>query len=103
MKLPIITFSWSQFTLSSSGKTLVSEASDMENRHLQPVNNVGGYGFNVQFERKGGIVEVVTFILNDVKLFSDDDGIASWEFVVTPESIKQYPHYTDMKAIVFND
>jgi hypothetical protein len=89
--------------MSSDGKTLISEASDMENRHLQPVNDVGGRGFNVQFERKGGIVETVTFILNDVKLFTDDDGIASWEFVVTAETAKQYPHYADFKATIFND
>ncbi len=103
MKFPIITFSWANFTMSEDGRTLISEASDMENRHLQPLNDNGGRGFNVQFESKGGIVEIVTFIMNDVKLFTDDDGIASWEFVVTTESGHQYPHYANMKATIFND
>jgi hypothetical protein len=89
--------------MSQDGITLISEASDMENRHLQPLNDYGDRGFNVQFESKGGIVEIVTFIRNGVKLFTDDDGIASWEFVVTPESARQYPHHANMKAIVFND
>lgn len=102
MRFPIITFSWANFTISDGGKTLISEASDMENRHLQIVDDNANKGFNVQFERVGGIVEIVTFILNDVKLFTDD-GIASWEYIPSPKSVNQYPQYADMRATVFND
>jgi hypothetical protein len=101
MKFPLITFSWSQFLLSKDGKTLISEASDLENRHLQTMDE--GRGFAVQFERRGGNYDVVSFVMIKPNLFQDDDGVASWEYVPTDESKRKYPEYSDMKATVFND
>ena len=101
MKLPLIEFSSKQFTLSADGKTLISEASDMENRHLQPLyNDACDRGFSVKSERTGN---VVTFVLSDVRLFPDDDGICSWEFTPTTESMSQHPECIGMKATIFND
>ncbi len=100
MKLPLIEFSSKQFTLSADGKTLISEASDMENRHLQPLyNDACDRGFAVKSERTGN---VVVFVLSDTELFPDD-GICSWKFTPTTESVRQHPECRGMSATIFND
>jgi hypothetical protein len=101
MRLTLVEHSDKQFTYSAKDKTLVSEASDLDNRHLERLyDDACDVGFAVKSEKTGN---VVTFVLSDVKLFPDDDGVCSWEYVVAPESIKQYPHYAGFKAVVFND
>jgi hypothetical protein len=103
MKLPIIIFSWKQFTFSSDGKTLISEASDLENRHLQSLyNDACDRGFSVQFERKGGHIEVITFVMSEV-MKSDEGEVTGWNYIVSSESVRKYPEYVGTKAIVFND
>jgi hypothetical protein len=103
MKLPLIKFPAECFTYSPESKTFISDASDMENRHLQRMyDDADDRGFIISCGQFGGSVDI-TFVLSDIKQFQDDDGVASWEYVPSDESIRKYPECKDMKATVFND
>jgi hypothetical protein len=100
MRLTLVEHSYKQFTLSDDGKTLISEASDMEDRHLESLyHNFPDRGFAVKLENGS----VITFVFTGVKLFTDDDGIASWNYEPTLLSVREHPECQGMKAIVFND
>jgi hypothetical protein len=103
MKYPVIVFPWSRFTVSVDGNTLISEASDMENRHLQPLyDDSVDRGFAVQFDSKSNGPEVVTFVVSHTNRDNEGD-IMFWDYVPTAESIRKFPHHVKMTATVFND
>ena len=98
MKFPVIKFSPEQFIYNGKTKTMVANTSDLEHRHLQVLSN-GNRGFSLQLKHN----RVLTFILSDTKLFSDDDGICFWRYVLDEDCVKTYPEYVGMTATVFND
>lgn len=87
MKLPVIEFPESFFT-KGENYSLVSEASDMQNRHLQQLfAEKPGFGFNVLCDTG----QVITFAMcNVVKLEGE---ILAWEYTTCH----------GRKALVFND
>jgi hypothetical protein len=100
MRLPVLVFLSSQFTYTRKNKTLVSEASDMGNRHLQQIyDDACDVGFAVKSETTGN---VVTYYMANVMKNSEDE-VMGWEYHPTAESIRQIPECVDTKAIVFND
>jgi hypothetical protein len=89
MKLmPVIEFPESFFT-KGENYVLVSEASDMQNRHLQPLFADGrkDVGFNVRLDTG----QLVTFTFSDVIRIEGE--VAAWEYTA--------PH--GAKALVIND
>lgn len=93
-------FSWQR---NAEGMCLVAEASDLNNRHLQPIyNDACDVGFAVKSVHTG---QVVTYVM--VKPFYRGDGedteLAGWEYVPTSESERQVPDCKGTKATIFND
>jgi len=100
MKFDVIVFDGKQFTYRELDKTLVSKVSELDHRHLQPINDTTyDRGFSVKNETTG---HIITFILDDTKLFPDDDGICYWIYKPSLESITQYPYSAVLKAVVYN-
>jgi hypothetical protein len=100
MKLKLVEFSSKQFTYTHVNKILVSEASDMENRHLQQIyDDACDVGFAVKSETTGN---VVTYVMSEV-LKNGEGEIEGWKYTPSYESIRKYPACADTKAIVFND
>ena len=99
MKFNLIAFPSDRFTYDKNTFTFTSEALDMDDRHLQRIyNDACDVGFAVKLFTD----EIVTFVLS--KVVKDKGGdITSWEYVLTEESIRQYPVYSSFKATVFND
>ena len=88
MTLPVIEFPESFFT-KGENYSLVSEASDMMNRHLQQLfSDACDVGFNVLFDTG----QVVTFVMYNV-LKNDEGEITAWEYTASHGA----------KALVFND
>lgn len=105
MKLPLITFPSSMFSWVRiyDGMKLVGEASDMGNRHLQPLyDDACDVGFAVQSTHTG---QVVTYVL--VGPFYRGDGedteLAGWHYVPTDESCRNVPDCVGTTATIFND
>lgn len=101
MKFNVIEFPSRMFTV--SGKTMVAEASDMGNRHLQPLyDDACDVGFAVKSDVTG---KVVTFVMTSP--FHTGEGedreIAGWHYVPTSESFRNVPECQGMEAKVFND
>ncbi len=92
MKLPMIEFPISMFTKTGArGTMLVSEASDMGNRHLQPLfDDSADAGFAVKF--KDGAV--VKFTMIDIEHDREGD-IIGWTYKAIDEK--------DFTATIFND
>lgn len=88
MILPVIEFPESFFT-KGENYVLVSEASDMQNRHLQILrSDTRDVGFNVKFATG----QVVTFALSNVMKDKEHE-ILAWEYTTVH----------GRKALVFND
>lgn len=101
MKFNVIEFPSKMFTM--SGTTLVAEASDMGNRHLQPLyDDACDVGFAVRSERTG---KVVTFVMQApfYKGEGEDRELSGWHYVPTSESFRNVPECQGMEAKVFND
>ena len=89
MRLPVIEFPESFFTVGKQ-YSLVSEASDMQNRHLQPLrSDTRDIGFNVKFATG----QVVTFVMSNVVKDLKEGEILAWEYTASHGA----------KALVFND
>ena len=90
MKLNAIEFPETFFTKGEKYE-LVSEASEMMNRHLQRIGSSleidGGYGFNVKMTDG----RLVTFTLSNAIMIEGE--VTAWEYTA--------PH--GAKALVFND
>jgi len=100
MKLNVIEFPSDQFTYSKHSNCLVSEASDMGNRHLQHLyDDACDVGFAVKSSQSG---DVVNFHM--VNVMKDGEGeLIGWEYELTAESARQHPECGRMTATVFND
>lgn len=101
MKFNVIEFPSKMFTV--SGNKLVAEASDMGNRHLQPLyDDACDVGFAVKSERTG---KVVTFVMQSpfYKGEGEDRELGGWHYVPTSESFRNVPECQNMEATVFND
>ena len=100
MKFPLIPFNSRQFSYTHGDKTLISEASDLDNLHLQRLyDDACDVGFAVQSDQTGN---VVVFVMSEAK--SNGEGeLTHWLYEPTAESIRKYPECVGMKAIVFND
>jgi|SRR5579862_5656163 len=99
MKLNLVEHSMEQFSASSEdGKKILGEASSMMNRHLERIyDDAMDVGFKVKLD--GG--EVVTFVMTDS--FDHNDELAGWNYTISSESVRRYPHCEGMTAIIFND
>jgi hypothetical protein len=98
MKFNVIEFPSRMF--SWSGKVLTAEASDLGNRHLQPLyDDACDVGFAVKSEHTG---EVVTYAMGEVKKDAEGE-LISWEYTPTTESERKVPACRGTKAIIFND
>jgi len=100
MTLPLIEFSTDNFTYHAQAQTFVSEASEMENRHLQRMyDDACDVGFSMKSSKTG---RVVVYVLVDT-VIDDDDGIQYWIFEPTAESVRKHPECVGTKVKVFND
>ena len=99
MKLTLVEHSSNQFTYDASKKLLVSEASDLDNRHLELLyDDACDVGFAVRSEQTGN---VVVFVMTSP--FHNDDELAGWHYVPTSESFRKHPECQGMEAKIFND
>jgi hypothetical protein len=100
MKDNIIEFPSSFFNYNRRMTTLTSEASDMENRHLQPLDDSRTkYGFAVVSEKTKA---VILYYMTQVIKNSESE-VIGWAYKPTPESVGLFPKCAGTKAIVFND
>ena len=103
MKLPIVEFDSGSFTYTESDKTLVSEASDMGNRHLQRLYaDACDVGFAVKSDKTGNVIIYVMsapFYHGE----GEDRELAGWNYEPSSESVRKFPECAGTKAIVFND
>lgn len=103
MRLPLVEHSTNQFKYKSSTKTLISEASDLDNRHLERLyDDACDVGFSVKSERTG---KVVTFVMQSPTYHEqgEDRELIGWQYVPTSESFRNVPECQGMTAIIFND
>jgi hypothetical protein len=96
MKAAPITFRFADFTQSPVPTALKANASEMEHRHLQRLDN--GVGFIIQVAPKTR----VSFSLVETRLSPAEDGILAWEFLPTAESARQCPQFAAHRITVFN-
>jgi hypothetical protein len=101
----IVVFDRNQFTV-QHGKvhgelTLISEASDLWNRHNQQLyDDACDVGFKTLHPLTG---EPITFVMNHVE-YDDEHELLYWTYELTPETIREHPEYAGkVKATVFND
>lgn len=103
MRLPLVEHSSNQFTYTANNKTLVSEASDLDNRHLERLYDVGNeLGFAVKSEKTGNVVVFVMaapFYHGE----GEDRELAGWHYIPTCESFRKVPECQGMEAKIFND
>ena len=103
--MKLIEFPVSFFTVVdgvNGNKTFVAEASDMENRHLQPLGNDSlhnHFGFAIRFNKK----TVVKYRMSSVG--RDGEGeLTYWKYEACYEDVLRYPEeamFTHAK--IFND
>jgi hypothetical protein len=103
MRLNVIEFSSKQFTYNAADKTFTSEASDLDNRHLQQIyNDACDVGFAMKSDKTGN---VITYVMT--KPFYHGEGedreLGGYNYVPTSESIREHPECEGTKVIVFND
>lgn len=94
----VVTFPSLTFTYNKPANTFSAEASDLQNRHLQPLGN-GEYGLAIQSPITGN---VVTFRVVET-LKDDDQDIIMWKYVPTVESQRKFPSCVGSKVVIFND
>ena len=101
MKLTLVEHSSRQFSWTE--KTLVSEASDLDNRHLERLyDDACDVGFSVKSERTGN---VIVFVMTSPFYHGhgEDRELAGWHYVPTTESFRNVPECQGMEAKIFND
>lgn len=103
MRLTLVEHSSRQFTYTDADKTLVSEASDLDNRHLERIyDDACDVGFAVKSEKTGN---VVTFVMSEpfYRGEGEDRELAGWNYEPADFSARAFPECRDMKALIFND
>ena len=102
MRLTLVEHSSRQFTLSDGGMTLVAEASDMDNRHLERIYDACDVGFAVKSEKTGN---VVVFVMSGTfnTQTGDENELAGWNYEPCSDSVRKHPACRGMKATIFND
>lgn len=101
MKFNVIEFPSSMFTWTD--KVAVAEASDMGNRHLQPLyDDACDVGFAMKSDKTG---EVVTYAMTRPFYQGEDEDreLAGWDYTPTSESIRKVPSCAGTKVVVYND
>ena len=100
MKLSLYEHPICQFTYDSKTKTLIGEASDMLDSHLERLyDDSCDVGFAV---RNPNTRNVVVFVL--IKVNEDKEGeIQSWEYIISNDSVRNHPACSGMRAVIFND
>jgi len=103
MKLTLVEHSSNQFTYDKRKKLMVSEASDLDNRHLERLyDDACDVGFAVRSEQTGNVVVfVMTSPFHTGE--GEDREIAGWHYVPTTESFRKHPECQGMEAKIFND
>ena len=103
MRLTLVEHSSRQFSYSNKDKTLVSEASDLDNRHLERIyDDACDVGFAVKSEKTGN---VVVFVMDSPMYHGqgEDREISGWTYTPCSDSIRKHPECIGMKATIFND
>jgi len=103
MRLTLVEHSEKQFTYTAANKELVSEASDLNNRHLERIyDDACDVGFAVKSETTGN---VVVFVMSSPIFHGEgeDREISGWTYEPADFSIRKYPECRGMKATIFND
>jgi hypothetical protein len=105
MKLQLILFPSSIFSWmrTSSGMELVAEASDLGNRHMEPLyDDACDVGFAVESVHTGA---QVTYVMSTPFYCGDgeDRELAGWYYIPTLESCRRVPDCIGTKATIFND
>lgn len=101
MKFNVIEFPSSFFTWSQG--VAHAEASDMENRHLQPLyDDACDVGFAIKSDKTG---EVVTYVMETpvYDIGEEERELLGWRYVPTAESIRKVPACANTKAVIYND
>lgn len=100
MKLNVIAFLSDNFVYIKETKTFVAEASQMWNRHLQPLyDDSYDRGFKMESVKTGN---VVTYVMVKANL-DDEYEIESWTYTPTRESEQSFPGCVGTTVKVYND
>lgn len=101
-RFPLIEFSSKQFTVTDGGKSLCAEASELFNRHLQPIyNDACDVGLAIKSERTGA---VVVYVMSRPVFRDDiDHELTHWEYEPADFSVRQFPDCAGTKLTVFNE
>ena len=103
MRLTLVEHSSRQFTMSDDRRTLIAEASDLDNRHLERLyDDACDIGFAVKSEKTGN---VVVFVMQSPIYHGEgeDRELTGWQYVPTSESFRNVPECQGLEATIFND
>jgi hypothetical protein len=93
-------FDSNQFSYDKSDKTLIAEASDLNDRHLQQIyNDACDVGLAIRSAKTG---KIVTYHMTNEHKDNEGD-IQFWDYEPTTESIRRVPECLGSKLKVFND
>ena len=102
MKLNVVSFPVRMFDYNPVTRSYVAEASDMGNRHLQPLDDSNrDVGFIIEFDNDQQCTYVMTKVLTTG--IGDDREITGWEYRPTLDDVCKVPSCHHTKAIIFND
>lgn len=98
MKYELLAFPSNLFTFQFG--RFNAEASDLGNRHLQPLyDDACDVGFAIQSSKTG---KTVVYVLVHTEVNADDE-ICYWEYEPTYDSIRWIPECANTRAMIFND
>ena len=103
MRLTLVEHSSRQFSYSDKDKTLVSEASDLDNRHLERIyDDACDVGFAVKSEKTGA---VVVYVMSSpiYRGEGEDRELSGWNYEPADFSVRKHPECVGTKATIFND
>ena len=100
MKLNIAPQSSDKFTYYAASRSFVTDASDLQDQHLNPLyDDAIDVGLVIQSAKTG---KLIRYYMNSV--VRDDDGdAAAWKYLPTTESIREVPECAGTSVTVFND
>ena len=103
MRLTLVEHSTRQFSYTNADKTLVAEASDLENRHLERIyDDACDVGFAVKSHLTGHVVTIV-MTTPIYRGEGEDREVSGWHYTPADFSVRAFPECAGLKALIFND
>ena len=103
MNLNLTVFPSSRFTYCADTKTLVAEASDLNDLHLQRLyDDACDVGLAIKSDRTGA---VVIYVMSKTLYHGNEDEreISGWEYVPSYASTRAFPDCIGTRLTIFND